>query len=184
MIVPKMFNFHGLQHYSVLTMTLKMVYFLVLLIYAQGNVEALRSDNTLLVNQDNAVTYPLKVNQISDKSEPRLMYRDIQYLGFMLWPLGIIWLAFSFVMPLINGAYILGFLVVIAGTLLASEVGYFSGRSFDSLYTFNHITKKLQSFLSTQAFIDELTEEVNAAIVNFTTKYELNQNKTTRRRLL
>ena len=184
MIVPKMFNFHGLQHYPFLTMTLKMVYFLVLLIYAQGNVEALRSDNTLLVNQDNAVTYPLKVIQISDKSEPRLMYRDIQYLGFMLWPLGIIWLAFSFVMPLINGAYILGFLVVIAGTLLASEVGYFSGRSFDSLYTFNHITKKLQSFLCSQAFIDELSEEVNAAIVNFTTKYELSQNKTSRRRFL
>ena len=58
-----MFNFHGLQHYSLLTMTLKMVYFLVLLIYAQGNVEALRSDNILLVNQGNAVTYPLKVAQ-------------------------------------------------------------------------------------------------------------------------
>ena len=145
-------------------MTLKMVYFLVLLIYAQGNVEALRSENILLVNQDNAPTYPLNVIHISDKSEPRLMYRDIQYLGFMLWPLGIIWLAFSFVMPLINGAYILGFLVVIAGTLLASEVGYFSGRSFDSLYTFNHITKKVQSFLSTQALIDELTEEVLSLI--------------------
>ena len=179
-----MLSFHELQHHSLLTMPLKMVYFLVLLIYAQGNVEALRSDNTLLVNQDNAAEYPLKVIQISDKSEPRLMYRDIQYLGFMLWPLGIIWLAFSFVMPLINGAYILGFLVVIAGTLLASEVGYFSGRSFDSLYTFNHITKKLQSFLSTQAFIDELSEEVNAAILDFTTKYESNENKTSRRRLL
>ena len=179
-----MFNFHGLQHYSFLTMTLKMVYSLYLLIYAQRNVEALRSDNISLVNQDNVVTYPLKVIQISDRSEPRLMYRDIQYLGFMLWPLGIIWLAFSFVMPLINGAYILGFLVVIAGTLLASEVGYFSGRSFDSLHTFNNIKRRLHSFLSTQAFIDELTEEVNAAIVNFTTKYEFNQNKTSNRRLL
>ena len=145
---------------------------------------AANSENTPKVFGKNDVLSPLqKTQHVVDQIHRTIstVEKDITVIGFLVWPIGLMWAAFLFGLPMVDGTYIILALTAIVVGLIASAStfnyypNFYIGRrrrSLSSPLSMSAVSKTLFSVLSNPKTMDELTNTVNEALSQFPSRYQ------------
>ena len=164
-------------------MKLRLLFIWTILLCHQKSSWASASENNPRIFGKNQISSPFqKTQHVFDQLQRTIstVEKDITVIGFLVWPIGLMWAAFLFGLPMVNGTYIILALTAIVVGLIASAStfnyypNFYIGRrrrSLSSPLSMSAISKTLFTVLANPETMNELTNTVNEALSQFPSRY-------------